>query len=184
MSLQDQSGLEHVVLVDEDGRLGGAHEKQDAHLRGLLHRAFSVLLVNDHAEVLLQKRSAGKYHCAGLWSNTCCGHPRLNERVETAAERRLYEELGLRARLSLFNEFQYRLPMPNGLIEHEFVSLYLGCSHDTPTLNPLEVSDVQWLSFDGLRSAILEEPETFTPWFRLYMDRYGADIGAAVHERC
>ena len=71
--------MEEVILVNEKDKVLGYMEKQEAHIKGLMHRAFSIFVFNDKNELLLQKRAIDKYHSGGLWTNTCCSHPRKNE---------------------------------------------------------------------------------------------------------
>jgi isopentenyl-diphosphate delta-isomerase len=101
-------GLEYVILVNEKDQEIGKMEKQEAHEKGLLHRAFSVFIFNDQKELLLQQRALTKYHCAGLWTNTCCSHPRENETVVQAAHRRLQEEMGFDCFLEVKTSFIYK----------------------------------------------------------------------------
>ena len=86
---------EYVILVDEADNETGIMEKMEAHRKGLLHRAFSILLFNTKGEILLQKRAVKKYHSGGLWTNTCCSHPLPQESVRHAAKRKLWQEMGI-----------------------------------------------------------------------------------------
>src|SRR6266542_2930166 len=117
---------EHLILVDERNRAIGSAEKWSVHHQGLLHRAFSVFLVDARGRLLLQRRSRAKYHSAGLWANSCCGHPRPGERTLAGARRRLREELGATAELRFGFRARYRTELPNGLIENEIVYVYFG----------------------------------------------------------
>src|SRR5689334_16412405 len=107
--------MEHVILVDEHDNEIGTMEKMEAHRKGVLHRAFSVILFNSKGEVLLQKRSSQKYHSAGLWTNTCCSHPRPTETMDKAVRRRLQEEMGIDAETEFAYKFQYRVKLQNDL---------------------------------------------------------------------
>src|SRR5690554_1424860 len=110
-------GTKEVVLVNEQDQVLGTKEKLQAHQKGNLHRAFSVLIFNDKNEMLLQKRASNKYHCGGLWTNACCSHPRLSETPKEAAMRRLNEELGFTTQLTYLGKFIYKAKFENGLIE-------------------------------------------------------------------
>ena len=105
--------MEQVILVDQNDSVIGTMEKMEAHQKGLLHRAFSVLLFNNDGKMLLQKRASHKYHSAGLWTNTCCSHPQPDERIEEAASRRLREEMGIVAQPAFAYKFIYKTPLDN-----------------------------------------------------------------------
>lgn len=158
-----------VVLVDEQDRPIGRMEKLQAHREGLLHRAITVYLFNPRGELLLQRRAIDKYHCGGLWSNTCCGHPMPHEQTPAAARRRLFEEMGLYCVLTPIFDLQYCLPLSNGLIEHEFDHVYFGITEHAPRLNPAEAMDFRYQSLSQVQQEILQQPCRFTPWFLLTM---------------
>lgn len=156
---------ELVVLVDQDDNQHGVAKKMEAHEKGLLHRAFSVFVFNSKGELLLQKRAAGKYHSPGLWTNTCCSHPRVGEKVEDAASRRLLEEMGMDCALSKTFSFVYRAELENNLIEHEFDHVFIGVTDDEPKMNPEEVQDFKYLTVAEVTALLAFNPETFTSWF-------------------
>ncbi len=159
---------EMVVLVDEHDNQVGLAEKLLAHEQGLLHRAFSVFILrlkNSEYEILMQQRNINKYHCGGLWTNTCCSHPRDQENTIQAAQRRLQEEMGLQINLQEIGEFTYRAPFSNGLVEHEYDHVMLGFYNDEKfAVNPEEVQAFKWLSFNALQASIIEQPAIYTPW--------------------
>jgi isopentenyl-diphosphate delta-isomerase type 1 len=157
-----------LVLVDEHDNQIGLAEKMQAHQLGLLHRAFSVFLlrkVSDHFEVLLQQRQADKYHCGGLWTNTCCSHPRANENIIAAGQRRLLEEMNIRADLQPIGAFIYRAEFNNGLIEYEYDHVLIGkFADDVVNFNRSEVQDYRWIQLSELSEQLRQQPELFTPW--------------------
>lgn len=167
---------EQLVLVDENDRPSGEGGKLDVHRRGLRHRAFSIFVWNAAGEMLLQRRAAGKYHSAGLWTNSCCGHPRPGEQVRDAASRRLGEELGMAATLQPAGHYSYRADLPNALVENEYVHLFAAWAKEDPLPNPEEVDSVRWISPDALLADIAAAPEAYTAWFRLYV----ADIPETI----
>ncbi|HEU0096892.1 MAG TPA: isopentenyl-diphosphate Delta-isomerase [Rhizomicrobium sp.] len=156
-----------VVLVNERDGCVGRMEKLQAHREGLLHRAVTVYLFNPQGELLLQQRAAAKYHSGGLWSNTCCGNPMPHEETQGAARRRLYEEMGLRCALTPAFSLQYRLPLANGLIEHEFDHVFFGISDQAPVLNPDEAMAWRYLPLQAVQADIKARPARYTPWFKL-----------------
>lgn len=166
---------DHVVLVDEHDRDIGVAEKLTAHQQGMLHRAFSVFLFrlhNDEYETLLQQRGQDKYHCGGLWSNTCCSHPRPGEEVMEAAERRLREELGIIAGLHSLGYFQYRAVLDNGLTEHEVDHVLLGRYDDGDvSRNHDEVQAFAWMPVTKLQQELTQAPQRYTPWLALALQR-------------
>ena len=159
--------LPHVILVDEQDHPIGTMEKMEAHERGVLHRAFSVFILNEHQEMLLQQRAPLKYHSGGLWTNACCSHPLPGESVEAAAHRRLSEELGIDCYLTSLFAFQYRTAFDNGLTEHEYDHVLLG-QYDGPLLpDASEVADYRYLSLPEIDQLLNTMPQAFTSWFHL-----------------
>lgn len=163
--------MEHVILVDEKDREIGTEEKLKAHQDGLLHRAFSILVFNSKNELLLQKRALNKYHCGGLWTNTCCSHPRPGEKLMDAANRRLNEEMGFSCPLEWKSSITYKAEFDNGLTEHEVDHIILGHADPRPTPNADEVHEWRWISLENLKQEIDTKPHTFTPWFKLIFDK-------------
>jgi isopentenyl-diphosphate delta-isomerase len=159
---------EQVILVDPADRETGTLEKLEAHQKGLLHRAVSVILFNSQGEMLLQKRADGKYHSAGLWTNACCSHPRPGESPPAAARRRLKEEMGLSADLAFAFSFSYTARVGE-LIENEFDHVFTGLSDEFPVPDPSEVSEWKYMAEAGLTDLITRHPYSFTAWFRILM---------------
>jgi isopentenyl-diphosphate delta-isomerase len=162
---------EEVVLVNTNDEELGTMEKMEAHRKAVLHRAFSVFIFNSKGELLLQQRAAEKYHCGGLWTNTCCSHPRLNEDVLDAAHRRLQEEMGLSETLTYGFSFIYRADFPNNLSEHEFDHVFFGESDLLPQPNPSEVADYKYISLQVLEKEIAAFPDRFSPWMKICLNR-------------
>jgi isopentenyl-diphosphate delta-isomerase len=155
-----------VLLVNEQDEVLGIAEKLAVHETGDLHRAFSVLIFNEQGDYLLQQRALSKYHSAGLWSNTCCGHPSKPDDTAAQAEQRLYEEMGFRTSLEPWIRFQYQALLPNGLTEHEVDHVFVGRYDGPIPFNPDEVCAVRWISPDALAAEMTDAPDTFTVWFR------------------
>ena len=162
---------EYVILVDEQDHELGLMEKMQAHYEGKLHRALSVFVFNSKKEMLLQKRANSKYHSAGLWTNTCCSHPRKNETVESAANRRLQEEMGMSCELNYKFNFIYKTKFENNLIEHELDYVYVGFSDVAPIPNPEEVSEYRYASIQEIENDLKLNPHNYTEWFKLIFER-------------
>ena len=181
---------ETVTLVDENDEDKGSCEKIEAHMTGTLHRAFSVFVFNSQGELLLQKRAKSKYHSKGLWSNTCCGHPRPGESTEAAAHRRLAEEMGFDCPLEEVFHFVYYTNLEDGLCEHEFNHVFIGRSEPEPRLDFDEAEDWKWTDIARLQNDIEDNPDNFTYWFRLslnpvwhvYCDSYDLNRGPRVDD--
>lgn len=153
-------------------------EKLAAHERGLRHKAVSVFALCD-GEILIQRRALEKYHTPGLWANTCCTHPHWDETPETCAKRRLVEELGLSGiEIEHRGQVEYRADVGGGLIEHELVDVYVAHIDTRPALapNPAEVMAVDWISFAQLNTRVSLEPESFTPWLKIYLRDFAETI--------
>lgn len=158
--------MEEVILVDFADLQIGTMEKLQAHKEGRLHRAFSIFLFNERGEMLLQQRAFEKYHSGGLWSNTCCSHPRPNEEILDAAHRRLKEEMGIDCPLKKTFSFTYRAELDHGLIEYELDHVFIG-KYDGPIFpNEEEVFAARWALPWTLLDEIAVEPEKFTYWFK------------------
>jgi isopentenyl-diphosphate delta-isomerase len=164
--------MEHVILVDAMDNELGTMEKLEAHEKGVLHRAFSVFIFNARGEMLLQQRALQKYHSPGLWTNACCSHPRPSELTANAAQRRLQEEMGLSTPLQHKTSFVYRSEFENGLTEHEFDHIYIGQTNEEPKLNYEEVASFRWIEMAALKEEIKKEPESFTTWFRIAIQKF------------
>jgi len=159
--------MEYVVLVDESDQEIGQMEKIEAHQKGLLHRAFSVFIFNSKGEMLLQQRAKSKYHSPELWTNTCCSHPRINENLEAAANRRLEEEMGMSADLKYGFNFIYKVKFDNNMFEHELDHVFFGRSDECPKVNSEEVQDYRYTHPDKIAQEIANNPEQFTEWFKI-----------------
>lgn len=163
---------EQVILVDQSDRPLGIAEKMAAHQQGLLHRAFSIFVLNSRGQLLLQKRASSKYHSGGLWTNTCCSHPRPTESVLEAAHRRLNEEMGFTCSLTEIFSFIYHAPLDQGLIEYEFDHVLLGSYDGLPVLNPVEAEAWQWQDLTSLKQDLLDHPDLYTYWLRACFEQF------------
>ncbi|MEY8759241.1 isopentenyl-diphosphate Delta-isomerase [Chryseobacterium tongliaoense] len=163
---------EFVVLVNPEDEVLGLMEKQQAHINGLLHRAFSVFLFNRKGEMLLQKRASEKYHSPGQWTNAVCSHPRKDETYLEGANRRVKEELGIVTELSEKFNFIYKADVGGGLWEHELDHVFTGNYDADFNLNKEEVEEIRYISMENLDQEISENPENFTEWFKIILEEY------------
>lgn len=159
--------IEEVILVNENDQPIGLMEKMEAHREGVLHRAFSVFVFNKKNELLLQQRALTKYHSGGLWTNTCCSHPRDGELTISACHRRLVEEMGFDCDLEKLTEFIYRAELDQGLIEHEFDHVFIGKWDGVPDINAQEVASYKWMDVESVEQDIKKHPENYTAWFKI-----------------
>ena len=164
--------MELVVLVNEADQQIGLMEKLEAHQKGLLHRAFSVFLFNKKGEMLLQKRANTKYHSPNLWTNAVCSHPRNGESYKNGALRRLNEELGIYTEIEEKFHFIYKADVGQNLWEHELDYVFVGIYDGIFNLNPNEVSETRYISLVDLQKEILSNPDNFTEWFKIILNKY------------
>lgn len=156
---------ERIVLVDLNDNCTGVETKKTVHEKGLLHRAFSVFIIND-GKMLLQKRNSKKYHSGGLWSNACCSHQRENEELNDAVKRRIKEELGIECKLDEIFSFVYKTEFSNGLTEYELDHVFLGKYEGEIIPDEDEIEDIDWVHFDDLIKRVKNNPDDFSFWFK------------------
>ena len=163
---------EKVILVDKNDNQVGLMPKLEAHEKGFLHRAFSVFIFNNKYQLLLQKRASSKYHSGGLWTNTCCSHPREDEDTLDAANRRLDEEMGIKTSLRKVYDFIYEAKLDNNLIEHEFDHVFYGLYDEDPIINKDEVDDFKWIDMETLNDSIINNGDNYTVWFKIAFEYF------------
>lgn len=163
---------EKVILVDINDEPIGLMEKIAAHEQALLHRAFSVFVLNDKNEIMLQQRAAHKYHSPLLWTNTCCSHQRPGETNIQAGKRRLQEEMGFEVDLKELFHFIYKAPFDNGLTEHELDHVMVGYSNEAPVINKEEVESWKWMAIEDVKKDMLQNPDIYTVWFKIIFDEF------------
>ena len=163
---------EQVILVNEKDEPIGLMNKLEAHEKAVLHRAFSVFVLNDKNEVMLQQRAHHKYHSPLLWTNTCCSHQRAGETNLEAGKRRLFEEMGFIAELKELFHFIYKASFDNGLTEHELDHVMIGYSNEEPRINSDEVESWKWMSIEAIKVDMRLNPSVYTVWFRIIFDEF------------
>jgi isopentenyl-diphosphate delta-isomerase len=162
--------MDKVILVDTEDNAIGEMEKLEAHQKGLLHRAFSILVFNSKGEMLLQKRAQSKYHSGGLWTNACCSHPIPGENILETVRQRLYYEMGIDVSPSLMYKFTYQTSLDKNLIEHEVDYVYTAVFDGIPQANPAEVEDWKFINLDTLQTEVINNSHLFTSWFKLIIN--------------
>ena len=175
---------EKVVLVDTEDNPIGIMPKMEAHQKALLHRAFSVFIINQKGELMLQKRALDKYHSPGLWTNTCCSHQREGEENIAAAKRRLKEEMGFSTSLEELFSFIYKASFDNGLTEHELDHVFIGYYEGNPLPNKTEVESWKWMDLEKIKNAIKDDPQDFTAWFKIIFNRFYNHIKTQNESNC
>lgn len=163
---------EHVILVNERDEPIGLMPKMEAHEKAVLHRAFSVFVLNSKNEIMLQQRAHHKYHSPLLWTNTCCSHQREGETNIQAGSRRLYEEMGFQTELKELFHFIYKAPFDNGLTEHELDHVMIGYYNEAPSINPDEVEAWKWMPIEAVKVDIQNHPDLYTIWFKIIFDEF------------
>lgn len=163
---------EQVILVNENDEPIGLMEKIEAHEKALLHRAFSVFILNNKNQIMLQQRAAGKYHSPSLWTNTCCSHQRKGETNIQAGKRRLQEEMGFSVELKELFSFIYKAPFDNGLTEHELDHVMIGYFNEQPAINTEEVENWKWMGIEEIKEDMQQHPEIYTAWFKIIFEKF------------
>lgn len=163
---------ENVILVNEKDEPIGLMPKMEAHEKAVLHRAFSVFVLNSKNEIMLQQRAHHKYHSPLLWTNTCCSHQREGETNIQAGSRRLFEEMGFQTDLKELFHFIYKAPFDNGLTEHELDHVMIGYYNEAPRINPDEVEAWKWMPVEGIKADIQENSDQYTIWFKIIFDEF------------
>lgn len=163
---------ENVILVNEQDQPIGLMPKLEAHQKAVLHRAFSVFILNDQNEIMLQQRAHQKYHSPLLWTNTCCSHQREGESNIEAGKRRLFEEMGFETELTELFHFIYKAPFDNGLTEHELDHVMIGRYNGQPQINREEVEAWKWMTIGDVQADMQNHPENYTVWFRIIFDEF------------
>ncbi len=165
-----------IIIVDDANNEIGYAEKLYVHKKGLLHRAFSVILFNDKNEILIQQRALDKYHCGGLWANSCCSHPLKGEDSLSAVHRRVKEELRCNCDVDYLFTFQYKAEFNNGLTENEIDSVFIGVVKGELNINKEEVEMIKWMNFEEILIDIHNNPDIYAPWFKIIMTDYTEKI--------
>lgn len=163
---------ENVILVNQNDEQIGLMPKLEAHEKAVLHRAFSVFILNSKNELMLQQRASQKYHSPLLWTNTCCSHQREGESNIEAGSRRLLEEMGFETELKELFHFIYKAPFDNGLTEHELDHVMIGYYNDNPKINTEEVEDWKWMKIEDVKIDMEIHPEQYTVWFKIIFDEF------------
>ncbi|MBM72511.1 MAG: isopentenyl-diphosphate delta-isomerase [Crocinitomicaceae bacterium] len=172
MSGDKNEYLEEVILVDKNDVECGTMQKMEVHKNGgALHRAFSVFIFNTKGELLLQKRAEHKYHSGGLWTNTCCSHPRPGETTREAGNRRLVEEMGMDCKLIELFRFEYKAELNQGMTEWELDHVLLGLSDKVPQINKDEVAEYKYMSLDEIDHDLKINPQNYSEWFKICFER-------------
>jgi len=163
---------EREILVNELDEPIGTMEKMEAHEKAVLHRAFSVFILNKNNEIMLQQRAHHKYHSPLLWTNTCCSHQRAGESNIEAGTRRLREEMGFEVNLKELFHFIYKAPFDNGLTEHELDHVMIGYFDNEPEVNSEEVESWKWMKIEDIKEDMIVNPEIYTIWFKIIFDEF------------
>ena len=168
--MEKEREMDELILVNAEDEEIGYGEKAYVHEKGLLHRAFSVFIVND-GKMLIQKRNRNKYHSGGLWTNACCSHPRKGESLKEAVHRRLEEELGIDCDVEELFDFMYRTVFAENLYEYEFDHVFLADYSGSIELNREEASEIKWIDLQALKEDIVRRPEKYTSWFLIAVNK-------------
>lgn len=165
--------MEKIAIVNDKDEIIGYEEKMVVHEKAIKHRAFSVIVYNSCGEMLIQRRNLEKYHSPGLWTNACCSHQlEKDSSILHAAKRRTFEELGIVVDgLEEIGVLSYCASFDNGLTENEVDHIFKVNYEGEIPFNPDEIHEVKWLEISELKNWIESNPEIFTVWFKLLMEK-------------
>jgi isopentenyl-diphosphate delta-isomerase len=169
-----------IIVINESDRVIGYRSKREVHELGLLHRAFSVFIINEARRVLLQRRARRKYHSGGKWANSCCGHPFPREKIDVAARRRVREELGIDIPLRRAFTSRYRAVLDNGLVENELVVVYFGFQTGELQPNSDEVEETRYVHFEELVELVRRGSDQYAVWLQHYIREHRADLQRCI----
>ncbi|WP_264176699.1 isopentenyl-diphosphate Delta-isomerase [Agilicoccus flavus] len=170
-----------VVLLDEDGTAIGRAPRLAVHGSDTpLHLAFSIHLFDDEGRVLITRRALSKKTWPGVWTNSCCGHPRPNEDPVVAVRRRVREELGLDVQdvTPVVPDFRYRAVDASGVVENEVCPVYVGTARGPVRADPAEVVEHSWIPWADYARAVAATPAVFSPWSVLQVPHVDARLVA------
>lgn len=171
-----QKNSQLIALVDSNDKVIDFAEKQYVHDKGLLHRAFSILVFNDNNEILLHQRALNKYHTPGLWTNTCCSHLLKGMSMDECTHDRLKFEMGFDCELIFQFSFTYKIEFENGLTEHETDHVYFGKWNGTPSPNTNEAMAYKWIKPQKLIDDAKANPDNYTYWFKQILNNFAHKI--------
>ena len=174
--------MNRIALVNQNDEIIGFAEKQEAHLKDFMHRAFSIFVFNSEGELMLHQRAFDKYHSPGLWTNTCCSHLPEGMEMEEAVHVRLREEMGFDVELQYLTKFHYRIEFSNGLIENEIDHIYVGFYNELPNPDPSEVAGYKWMSLPELKLDIDLNPDNYTYWLKHIIHNHYEDLDCALQQ--
>ncbi|MFT4108965.1 isopentenyl-diphosphate Delta-isomerase [Propionicimonas sp.] len=161
---------DRVVLLDDDDRPVGEADRALVHGHDTpRHLAFSCYLFDAGGRVLLTRRALGKATWPGVWTNSCCGHPRPGEDGAAAVRRRLAEELGAIVdglELALPG-FGYRAVDASGIVENEACPVWVGRLSGALAPDPAEVVEIAWVAWPDLVAVARAVPALLSPWAAL-----------------
>jgi len=172
-----------LILVDEQNNITGYGKKMQVHRDGQLHRAFSIFVVNQAGQLMLQRRAFEKYHSGGLWANTCCSHPLKGEDPSQTIHDRLLEEMGFDCELKPLFNFIYKAEFDNGLTEYELDQVYLGYYEGDAHPNPNEVCEWKWVDIDTLKMDLEKSPEQYVYWIKAAFGEFYKNYRQLVHTK-
>ena len=164
--------MNQLILVDKYDNIIGYKNKNECHKEnGILHRAFSIYIIDDNDKILIQKRSKNKLLWPLYWSNSCCSHPRKNEMYEEAARRRIEEELGFTTYLNFLLKFEYQANYLNIGSENEICAIFIGQYKGKIKPNLEEIAEYKWIDIEELKMDIFKNPNKYTPWFKIGLNK-------------
>ncbi len=152
--------LEHVDIIDEEGKVVKTISKDEAHQTGELHTCVVSEVIDSQGRWLLVKQASDRQD-AGQYVSPIGGHVSAGETEIEALKREAEEEIGLRAEFK--HEFVGRAVLNRQVIgrqENHLFIMFKISSDVVPIINH-ESESYRYFPEEELKQEMKDHPESF-----------------------